>query len=40
MLVDEYLENISAKVVARDRQGREVTGRWQKAVEPYKHALV
>jgi hypothetical protein len=34
------LENISAKVVARDRQGREVTGRWQKAVEPYKHALV
>lgn len=40
MLVDEYLGDISAKVAARDRQGREVTGRWQKAVEPYKHALV
>ena len=38
--MDEYLESISAKVVARDRQGREVIGRWQKAVEPYKHALV
>ena len=40
MLVDEYLGDILAKAVARDRPGREVTRRWQKAVEPYKHALV